>query len=180
MSKSKPTYGELEKRLAVLEAVVDALKHHEVDAVVGEKKIALLLLPEVTAELQASEAAFRAMFELPGVGMFLADSPGFQFTRVNRKFCEISGYSDGELRTKTLIGLTHPEDRGRGMKEQARLLRGAADSWSIEKRLIRKNGGVVRVSVNGTVLRDASGKVVRIMAMISDCTDGKTAGRRPR
>ena len=44
MSKTKPTYQELEKRLAVAESIVKALKNHEVDAVVGEEKIAFLLL----------------------------------------------------------------------------------------------------------------------------------------
>ena len=40
MSKSRPTYQELEKRLAAAEPIVDALQHHEVDAVVGAEKIA--------------------------------------------------------------------------------------------------------------------------------------------
>ena len=40
----RPTYQDLEKRLALAEPIAAALKHHEVDAVVGEKKIAFLLL----------------------------------------------------------------------------------------------------------------------------------------
>ena len=44
MSKRRSTYQELEKRLAVAESIIEALKHHEVDAVVGENKIAFLLL----------------------------------------------------------------------------------------------------------------------------------------
>ena len=54
------------------------------------------------------------MFELSGVGMIQADAPGFRFTRVNQKFCEIAGYSAEELLSKTYIGLTHPEDRQPG------------------------------------------------------------------
>ena len=78
MSKSRPTYQELEKRLAAAEPIVDALQHHEVDAVVGAEKIAFLLLREVREELVNSEAGFRAMFELSGVGMLQADSPAFR------------------------------------------------------------------------------------------------------
>ena len=51
MSKAKPTYQQLEKRLAEIEPVIEALKHHEVDAVVGEGKIAFLLLQEVEEAL---------------------------------------------------------------------------------------------------------------------------------
>ena len=180
MSKSKPTYQELEKRLAAAEPIIEALKHHEVDAVVGEEKIAFLLLREVEEALRISDAGFRAMFELSGIGMVQADAPAFRFTRVNQKFCEIAGYSAEELLTKTYIGLTHPQDRQRDMSELTRVLRGKADSWSIEKRCVRKDGSVVWVGVNGAVLRDGTGRAVRIMAMISDITASKQAEQELR
>jgi PAS domain S-box-containing protein len=180
MSKTKPTYQELEKRLAAAESIVNVLKNHEVDAVVGEEKIAILLLREVEEALRISDAGFRAMFELSGVGMIQADTPGFRFTRVNQKFCEIAGYSAEELLTKTYIGLTHPEDRQRDMSELAKVLRGKTDSWSIEKRCVRKDGSVIWVSVHGAVLRDDTGRAVRIMAMISDLTASKQAEQEIR
>ena len=180
MSKIKPTYEELEKRLAVAEPILKALKNHEVDAVVGEEKIAFLLLREVEDALRISDAGFRAMFELSGVGMIQADAPGFCFTRANQKFCEIAGYSAEELLSKTYIGLTHPEDRQRDMHELARVLRGTADSWSIEKHCVRKDGTLIRVSVHGAVLRDDTGRAVRIIAMISDLTASKQAEQELR
>lgn len=173
MNKSKPTYQELETRLAAAEPIVEALKNQEVDAVVGEEKIAVLLLSEVEEALRVSDAGFRAMFELSGIGMVQADTPGFRFTRVNKKFCEIVGYSADELLAETYIGLTHPLDRQRDMSELARVLCGKADSWSLEKRCIRKDGSVIWVGVNGAVLRDDAGRAVRIMAMISDLTASK-------
>ena len=123
----------------------------------------------------ASDAGFRAMFELSGIGMVQAVSPSFRFTRVNQKFCEITGYSAEELLTKTYIGLTDPRDRRRDMNALARVLRAKADSWSIEKRCVRKDGGVIWVGVNGAALRDDSGRAVRIMAMVSDITARKHA-----
>jgi len=168
MSKSRPTYQDLEKRLAVSEPIVEALKAHEVDAVVGAEKIAFLLLREVREALVNSEAGFRAMFELSGVGMLQADSPAFRFTRVNQKFCDIAGYSAEELLTKTYIGLTHPQDRQRDMDALAKVLQAKTNSWSIDKRCVRKNGSVISVRIDGAALRDVTGRVVRILAMISD------------
>jgi two-component system sporulation sensor kinase A len=55
------------------------------------------------------------------------------------------------------------------------VLRGNADSWSIEKRCVHKDGSLIWVSVNGAVLRDDAGRAVRIMAMISDLTASKKA-----
>lgn len=179
MSKSRPTYQELEKRLAAAEPIVDALKNHEVDAVVGAEKIAFLLLREVREALVSSEAGFRAIFELPGIGMLQADPPAFRFTRVNQKFCEIAGYSAQELLTKTYIGLTHPQDRRRDMSGLARVLHSKTSSWSIDKRCVRKDGSTVSVRVDGTALRDVAGRVVRILAMITDLTALPSERRKP-
>jgi PAS domain S-box-containing protein len=170
MSRSRPTYQELEKRLAAAEPIIEALKHHEVDAVVGKEKIAVLLLREVGEELQNSDAAFRAMFELCGAGMIQADTPDLRLTRVNQKFCEMTGYSAAELLATTYLELTHPHDRAGAMRELARVLRGKADSWATEKRCLRKDGTAFWVSVNGAVLRDDAGRATRIMAMICDIT----------
>ena len=180
MNKTKPTYQELEERLAVAESIVKVLKNHEVDAIVGEEKIAVLLLSEVEEALRISDAGFRAMFELSGIGMVQADTPGFRFTRVNRKFCEIVGYSAEELLAETYIGLTHPQDRHRDMSELARVLHGKADAWSIEKHCVRKDGRVIWVGVHGAVLRDDTGRAVRIMAMIRDLTACKQAEQELR
>jgi PAS domain S-box-containing protein len=170
MSKTKPTYRQLVERLGVAEPIVEALKHHEVDAVVGEGKIAFLLLRKVEEALLESNEEFRAMFELPGVGMAQADTPALRFTRVNAKFCEMVGYSAEELLTKTYLGLTHPQDRQRDMKGLTRVLRGKTDAWSIDKRCVRKDGSALWVAVNGAALRDTNGQTVRVMAMFKDLT----------
>lgn len=170
MSKAKPTYQQLEKRLSEIEPVIEALTHHQVDAVVGEGKIAFLLLQGVEEALLKSQAEFRAMFDLSGVGMAQADAPAFRFTRVNPRLCEMTGYSAQELLTKTWLETTHPQDRPRGMKELARVLRGKADCWSIQKRCLRKDGSILWVNVHGTALRNETGQTVKIVAMIEDVT----------
>lgn len=178
MSKTRPTYRQLQQRLALAEPVIEALRHGEVDAVVGEGKIAVLLLRGVEEELRKCGEEFRAMFELSGVGMFQADSPGLRITHVNPRFCQIAGYSAHELMNKTYLELTHPEDRSKGMEQLARVLRGKADAWSIEKRQVRKDGSVRWVIVHGAPLRDEAGLVVRIVAMVSDITARKQAQRK--
>jgi len=176
MSKSRPDLSGTRKRLAASEPIVDALKAHEVDAVVGEQKIAFLLLKEVREALVNSEAGFRAMFELSGVGMFQADSPAFRFTRVNQKFCDIAGYSAEELLTKTYIGLTILRIVSATWMRW-RSAPGQTNSWSIDKRCVRKNGSVISVRVDGAALRDVAGRVVRILAMISDTPAGRKSLR---
>ena len=180
MTRNMPTYQELLTRLVAAEPIVEALKRHEVDAVVGQEKLAFLLLGEVREELVSCEEAFRALFGLPGVGMIQADAPAFRINKANEKFCQIIGFSTEELLDKTWIGLTHPLDRPRNMKLLASVIRGKADAWSLEKRCIRKNGGTVWVSVNGAALRNESGRVVRILVMITDITAVKEAAAKLR
>ena len=180
MRKTKPTYQELEKRLAAAEPIIEALKRQEVDAVVGQEKIAFLLLRKVEEACLESTGEFSTMFDLDGIGMIQADPPAFRFTRVNAKFCAIAGYSAEELLKKTYIGLTHPQDRKRDLKELARVIRGKTDSWSIEKRCVRKDGRVIWVGVHGAALRDHAGRVVRFMATIEDITARKQAEQRSR
>ena len=180
MRKTKPTYRQLEKRLATVEPIIEALKRQEVDAVVGEEKIAFLLLRKVEEAWLENSGEFSSMFDLEGIGMIQADPPAFRFTRVNPKFCEIAAYSAEELLTKTYIGLTHPQDRQRELKEVARVIRGKTDSWSIEKRCVRKDGRVIWVDVHAAALRGSSGQVIRITAMIQDVTARKQAEQQQR
>jgi PAS domain S-box-containing protein len=177
MSKTRPTYRQLQERLALAEPVLEALRHHEVDAIVGEGKIAVLLLRGVEEELHKCGEEFHALFNLDGVGMIQAQSPDFRLTRVNPRFCEITGYSAAELLSKKYVELTHPDDRREGMKLLARMLRGKIDHWSIEKRQVRKDGGVRWVRVHGAAVRDEAGVAVRIVAMVTDITAHKQAQR---
>ncbi|MEK6642810.1 MAG: PAS domain S-box protein [Planctomycetota bacterium] len=180
MSKAKPSYAQLEKRLAAAEPIIEALKRQEVDAIVGEEKIAFLLLRKVEKAWLASSAEFSAMFNLGGIGMIQADAPALCITRVNPKFCKMTGYTSEELLTKSYLSLVGPEDRSTVMKKIARVLRGKADSWSVERHLVRKDGSVIWVCVNGTALRDDAGLMVSIMVMIEDISDRKQAEQQQR
>jgi len=174
MSKSRPTYQELEKRLAASEPIVDALKATKSMPSSASKRSRFLLLKEVREALVNSEAGFRAMFELSGVGMFQADFsrlplyPGQPEVLRHRRLFR-RGIAD-----QTYIGLTHPQDRQRDMM-RSKVLLAKTNSWSIDKRCVRKNGSVISVRVDGAALRDVAGRVVRILAMISDTPAGRKA-----
>ncbi len=179
MTQSRPTYEQLEERLAAAEPIIEALKRHEVDAVVGREKIGFLLLRKVEEAWLQSNGEFDAMFDLGGIGMIQADGPAFRFTRVNPKFCEMTGYSEEELLTKTYIGLTDPQDRKEDLNAIARVIRNQTDSWTIEKRCLHRDGRTIWLKVHGIALRDLAGPAIRILAMIEDVTVRKQDEQRP-
>lgn len=121
--------------------------------------------------LQASEEQFRAMFELACVGMAEADLESRLWLRVNRKMCEITGYSSEELLRKTVEDLTHPEDREGGMQAVQSAVSGQRTEVQVEQRWCRRDGAIVWVHINKTVIRDAAGKPLRTLSAIEDITE---------
>jgi PAS domain S-box-containing protein len=127
------------------------------------------------AAMQQSEAEFRTTFELASVGMSQTDPQTGQWVRVNARFCAITGYSLEELREKQTREITHELDRERDWELYQRVVRGEQPDYQIEKRYVRKDGQVVWVNVNMTLIRDAEGRPLRTMAVVEDITERKRA-----
>jgi PAS domain S-box-containing protein len=123
--------------------------------------------------LRQSEEQFRAMFEVASIGMAQADVHTGQWLRVNAKLCAITGYTVEELLRLRVSEITRPEDREQDWQAFARVVRGDAPDYRMEKRYVRKDGTLVWVNVNMTVIRDADGQPLRTMATIEDITDRK-------
>lgn len=127
------------------------------------------------AALQKSEANFRQIFELTGIGMAQADPYTLRFLLVNRKLCEMTGYTEAELINLSTIALTHPDDRAQPQLLWAKTLAGETAQFSFEKRYVRKDGRVIWVSIVATILRDSKGTPQRAVATIQDITERKVA-----
>jgi PAS domain S-box-containing protein len=127
------------------------------------------------AALRESEAAFRAIFDLAGVGKAQADPATGRFVRVNRKLCEITGYTADELLARTFADITHPDDRERDVALFHRLVSGELAEESIDKRYVRKDGTTIWVHLTATMIRDAQGRPLRATAVIQDIGERRGA-----
>ena len=130
--------------------------------------------------LWESEDQFRAMFQMASVGIAQADVRTGQFLLVNHRVCQITGYSAAELLTLRVSELTHPEDRAHDWEAFQRVVRGEDPEYRLEKRYVRKDGTVVWVNVNMTVICDAEGRPVRTIATIEDVAERKRAETQTR
>src|SRR5436853_7908262 len=74
---------------------------------------------------------YRAMFELAGAGNAQSDPVTGRFLRVNRKLCEITGYSEQELLQKTVAQITHPDDRTADAECVQRMLQGDIKEYTL-------------------------------------------------
>jgi PAS domain S-box-containing protein len=125
--------------------------------------------------LQESQENLRAMFDLSGVGQAQVDAASGRFIHVNRKLCEMTGYAASELLGMTFTQLTHPEDREADLARYQQVLRGEINDWFGEKRYVRKEGEIIWVQVNGTLIRDGAGHPLYSVAVIADITGCKRA-----
>ena len=124
--------------------------------------------------LVSGEEDYRAVFELAGVGVVQADLAAGRFLRVNRKMCEITGYSADELLGMDVLDLTHPDDREEELLRAGLMLRGESSEYGVEKRYVRKDGSVVWVAENVAVSgARGDGKPSLTVAIIQDVTGRK-------
>ncbi|MGB7718848.1 MAG: PAS domain S-box protein [Bryobacteraceae bacterium] len=129
--------------------------------------------------LQESESRLSAIFEQAAIGM--ADSSlDARFIRLNQRFCEMMGYSREELLGLTFRQITHPDDLVRDEPLVAQLLSGELSSFAVEKRYLRKDGGVVWANLMLSLLRSASGEPLHFVAVVEDITGQKRAEEERR
>ena len=124
--------------------------------------------------LRSAEAQFKAAFEVMSVGYTQADLSG-RYIRVNRKFCEMSGYREDELLTMTILDLTHPEDRERSKQEFERVLKRESHEFRLEMRYVRKDGSIWWGDLTVNVCCDEMDAPLWMMAVHYDVTSRKSA-----
>ena len=122
--------------------------------------------------LQKSENRFRTAFESAPEGMALIDEQR-RFVSVNKRLCEILGYSKNELLGKSFNRFTHPDDRQSGRDRWHQIIEKNFDKNRAEKRYIHKNGNIVWVQISNSAIRDEQGEVEYVLSHIYDITQRK-------
>lgn len=119
-----------------------------------------------------SEERFRFTFEEAALGMAHVGLDG-RWLRINRKLCEIVGYTRDELLQMTFQEITYPEDLEKDMDYVKELLEGKTQRYSMEKRYIRKDGSLVWVNLTASLLRNAEEKPLYFISVIEDISARK-------
>jgi two-component system cell cycle sensor histidine kinase/response regulator CckA len=123
--------------------------------------------------LRVSEDKFKHVFESANVGKSMTLPTGE--INVNKAFCDMLGYAEGELRNKTWQQLTPLEEVGTIQEILDRLLKGDKDSARFNKRYVHKNGSYIWGDVSVVIRRDHEGKPLYFISTIVDITDRKHA-----
>jgi PAS domain S-box-containing protein len=125
-------------------------------------------------DLRRSERRLGATFEQAAVGVVHAGLDG-RYLRVNERFCEMLGYAREELEGRSFEDVTHPDD----LEEQQRLVReltkGAAESASMDKRYIRRDGSELWVSLTLSLVCAGDDDPSYVVAVAQDISERKRA-----
>jgi PAS domain S-box-containing protein len=131
-------------------------------------------LAEVQRRLE-HEATFRAMFNVSSVGKIEVEPGTARFLRINAAMCKLLGYTEEELLARTVVDVTHPDDRDDSRELARRLDGGEADVFDVEKRYVHKDGRVIWARTTVDVIRDELGRPMRHTAVIQDLSARKQA-----
>jgi diguanylate cyclase (GGDEF)-like protein/PAS domain S-box-containing protein len=108
------------------------------------------------------------------VGIAVADLDG-RLVQVNPALCRMLGRSEEELLGRRYLALTHPDDRQETIEAVQRVRAGEVASFEVEKRYLRKDGGIAVGNVAGGLLRDEAGEPAFQLAFIEDVTEHRAA-----
>jgi PAS domain S-box-containing protein len=139
---------------------------------------AVMVFHDVTSKrkaertLRASEERLRAMFTQAAIGIGIANLDG-TFHEVNQKFCSLLGFPIEELQKRTFMQITHADDKSATEAQVLRLLDGTIDSYSLEKRYVRKGGAVFWSQTTVTLLHHESGAPSQFLGIVEDITQRK-------
>jgi len=131
-------------------------------------------LEGMVGALEESEERFRTTFELAGAGIVHSSLEG-RFLRINQRFCEIVGYSHSELLELGFQDVTHPDDFESDFVNVRRMLSGEIETFTTEKRYLRKDSSVVWVSLTMSLVSDESGEPSYFIGVVEDTTERKQA-----
>ncbi|HTJ78328.1 MAG TPA: PAS domain S-box protein [Rariglobus sp.] len=124
------------------------------------------------AALRTSDEQFRNAFDFAGIGMAIVGLDG-SWMRVNSALCEIVGYDEQTLLTKTFQDITHPDDLDADLEHVRLLLAGKLKVYHMEKRYIHSAGHIVWVRLTASLVRDGGGTPMHFVSQIEDITDRK-------
>ena len=124
--------------------------------------------------LRKSEERWRSVFENSAIGVALTDLNG-RFLATNPTYQTMLGYTEEEFQTVSFLELTHEDYREANWALVTELLEGKREQFQIEKQYRRKDGSLIWVRNNVSLVPGTESMARFIMALSEDITERKEA-----
>jgi formate hydrogenlyase transcriptional activator len=146
-------------------AVDNALSHQEADGLQDQ-------LAREAEQLRKSEERWRAVFENSAIGMALTDLNG-RFMATNAAYQHMLGYTEAEFLTLSFLDITHEDHREANWALVTELLEGTRQQFQLERRYWRKDGTLMWVNNNVSLVPGTERTPRFLMAIVEDITERK-------
>ncbi|WP_366522052.1 PAS domain S-box protein [Candidatus Accumulibacter sp. ACC003] len=127
-------------------------------------------------KLRESEADLSAAVDQAAAGIAFV-APDGRWLRVNDRLCEIVAYPRAELLTLRFQDITHPDDLAIDLAQLGRVLRREIDSYTLEKRYIRKDRRCIWINLSVSLIFNDDGTANHFVSIIEDIDARKSAER---
>ncbi len=87
--------------------------------------------------------------------------------------CDLLGYTREEMMSMKFETITHPDDLEADLHQCQRLIRGEIKSFDMEKRYIHKDGHIIWVYLNASIVLDGDKNPLHFLSYIRDITERK-------
>ena len=124
--------------------------------------------------LRKSEERWRSVYENSAIGVALTDLNG-RFLATNSAYEKMLGYTEEEFRKLTFLDITHEDHRESNWDLITELFEGKRKQFQIEKQYWRKDGSLIWVSNNVSLVPGTENVPRFIMALSEDITERKQA-----
>ena len=123
-------------------------------------------------KLAEEEEKFHQAFDFAPIGMAIVSTKG-KWIRVNKSVCTLFGYEQDEFMNHTFQEFTYPEDLDTDLALMHKLLAGEIETYTLDKRYIRKEGTLIWVQLSVTLVRNNTGTPLYFISQLKDVTDRK-------
>jgi diguanylate cyclase (GGDEF)-like protein/PAS domain S-box-containing protein len=131
-------------------------------------------LKNTNQSLIESQRLFQSAFDFAAIGMGLASIQG-RWIKVNQSLCKLVGYTENELLDTDFRSIIYPDDLNNDLHYMQQILTGNIPAYKIEKRYIHKNGSLIWVLLNVSLVRDLKNEPLYFIAQIQNINAQKNA-----
>lgn len=129
--------------------------------------------------LQRAQTQFRIVFDSSPIGIVVVNPEGYAVL-ANAMMLNLLGYQREEMQQVSFEHVTHPDDVGEDRRLYAALMRGEMESFRREKRYVSRDGRIIWVHVNASLVRNAYGEPQYAISVVEDVTEKYKAERALR
>ena len=122
------------------------------------------------ASLRISQDTFRSAMDNAPIGMAIV-APDGKWLKVNNALSHLLGYSEEELMKIDFQTITHPDDLLADMKYVNQMLAKEIPNYSMEKRYFRKDGQIIWILLNVSLVWNVDSTPKYFLAQIQDITE---------